>query len=535
MKCGWCGKTDCQVDLLIAGPKAYICNLCVARLTPTGTENVSTKLEAEGNCSFCAANQPVFESKLIHTKGVRICKICLNQCEEIIDESSDRNTRGGNSDEQDPPDDHTDCECKKRQPSALEEEWSNLVFEAEDDNELIKNGRIWLRKNGTDEAAGEAIARLLAIKSTPGLITLGEAWLDRYPQHDSSAAVIGELLKAARSPKIIRLAGKYLKGSANVSQARPIIRALIEGPRHAGLQKKIADLLEKYPHDEGWRDALLSTSRHVRQQSENLAARWLQLNVDDSQLFNTHIYLTRSPEVIEATFDWMRSGGQTSKYLSSTLDSAISAAARYHRAILPSVLRFSRAWLKANPEHEGAGKVYAAVLSATASKTDINSAKKWYTTHLTSERSYFIISNILDLSYWGRANVDEYAVNEARRLLATKPVTSNMARLIGALVSVRPDENSIAMAKELYDSHSLLWILMRLLIRAPDPETIAKAELAYSRWKDHAELEPEMLYALLRADPRNKLALRRTKLWSKRDPSNRWIKAIKPLIQRGYS
>jgi len=260
---------------------------------------------------------------------------------------------------------------------------------------------------------------------------------------------------------------------------------------------------------------------------EKLVEHWLRLNVDNPELFNTHISMTRSPAIIEATSAWMRAGGRTSEHLSRSIQGSIRAGSRYQRSILPGVLRFARAWLKANPEDEDSGIIYADVLWATRKKLDIDRAKQWYGQHQSSKKACFIIANILELSYWDGAKADLYALNEAKLLLSEKSAREKMPRLVGALVGVQPDENSVAWAKELYARHHLLWILMRLLMRAPDADTIAKAELAYDRWKDHAELEPEMIYALLCADPKNKLALRRAKLWLKRSPTNKWIKATK--------
>jgi hypothetical protein len=64
-------------------------------------------------------------------------------------------------------------------------------------------------------------------------------------------------------------------------------------------------------------------------------------------------------------------------------------------------------------------------------------------------------------------------------------------------------------------------------VRAPDAETIASAEAAHDRWKDHEGIEPEMLYAILSAEPNNALAQGRARIWTKRSPKNKWIKAIK--------
>jgi len=260
--------------------------------------------------------------------------------------------------------------------------------------------------------------------------------------------------------------------------------------------------------------------------------KWLKLNIHNSKIcVSHHIIAAKSPELIEAGFDWVRNCGRTGDDLTSSLSYLVPAAAKYHRSILPGVLKVARAWLKKNPDHEAAGRVYASVLSASGSKLDMLRAKQWYQEHRTSDDAWYVISDILDRGYWYNAKPDEYSVKEAQLLLRAETSTARKQRLVGALLGAHTDEESIAWAKEAYARNRTPWILIRLLLRAPDAETIAEAEAALKRLKEHEELEPQMIYAVLMADGKNKLALRRGRVWLKRSPENKWIKAVAPLIR----
>jgi hypothetical protein len=260
--------------------------------------------------------------------------------------------------------------------------------------------------------------------------------------------------------------------------------------------------------------------------------KWLRLNVRNPEAYvSSHILLAKSPEIIEAVFDWVRRGGRTGDDLTSSLKYLVPAAAKYHRSILPSVLRYARAWLKKNPDHEAAGRVYAAVLSASGSKLDILRAKQWYQEHRSSADAFYVISDILNLGYWDNTKPDDYSVKEAQLLLRKETSTDRDLLLVGTLLGAHTDDESIAWAKEAYARTKAPWILLRLLRRAPDVETIAEAEALFENVKDVQFIEPELIYAVLMADGKNKLALRRARVWLKRSPENKWIKAITPLIR----
>ena len=531
--CDWCGKDSDEVETLIAGLIANICNrcvtLCLQEFSRKAPEDWKPK---RARCSFCWYSSSISDEKLISGDGVYICLECVHLCVEKLEEIAGQRAAGNESDQSGvSEDEHADCSCRNREQTSKEKEWLHLANEASDDKDFLRQGRVWLKQNKSDESAGNAIAMLLAVKPTASLVAEGLSWLSLNKSHHSAPELVAELLKADPSPKIVRLAGWYLKNSDDVSSLRPIIRAILESPTHKGLYKKIEDLLERNPTADTWSLNLLVTSKVKRESVQGLVSKWLRLIVSNPEAYvSCHILRSKSPEIIEAGFDWARRGGRTSDDLSSSLKYLVPAAAKYHRSILPCVLNHARAWLKKNPDHEATGGIYASVLSATGSKLDIGRAKQWYEEHQTSADSWYVISDILARGYWYNTKPDEYAVKEAQLLLRATKSTGRMPRLVGALLGVHTDAESIAWAKEAYARWRTPWILIRLLLRAPDAEMIAEAEAALERLKDHEELEQEMIYAVLRADPKNKVALRRGRVWLKRSPENKWIKAVVPLI-----
>jgi hypothetical protein len=418
------------------------------------------------------------------------------------------------------------------EPSPKAKEWSRLVDDALDQKDLVRQGRIWLKKNKSDEAAGAAFVMLLSIKPTTSLLADGASWLVLHRDHESAPELVAELLRADPSPKIVRLAGRYLKTLDDVGYLLPIIRATIENPPHRGLYKKIEELLERNPKHDGWNAALITTSKHRNKRVEALVLRWLKLNVGNPELsLLVHIAIKPSAETLEASLNWMRQGGRTAHHMPGSIGFLVRASVESNQAILPRVLRFARGWLKKNPDHETAGRVYASVLSATGSKLDISRAKQWYQGHQSSEDAWHVVSDILDRAYWYNTKADDYSVKEAQLLLQVATSTGRMPRLVGALLGAHTDGESVAWAKEAYARGRTPWILIRLLLRAPDAETIAEAEASFKRLKDNEELEPQMIYAVLVADPKNKVGVKRARVWLKRSPENKWIKAITPLIR----
>jgi ATP-dependent protease Clp ATPase subunit len=72
-QCWFCGRTAGDVDKMMAGPVALICDICVA----------SAQVAETGDCSFCGETKPVHEGAPAD-KDARICRSCLDFSAAVI-------------------------------------------------------------------------------------------------------------------------------------------------------------------------------------------------------------------------------------------------------------------------------------------------------------------------------------------------------------------------------------------------------------------------------------------------------------------
>jgi ATP-dependent protease Clp ATPase subunit len=111
LSCSFCGKSQKQVKKLITGPRVYICDRCISGThaviakpnrtvsTPIATIHQVSDEGGTEQCSFCgkhrhqvAAMAAAVGVRLAGVKGSkpgepRICNVCLELCDEIIEES----------------------------------------------------------------------------------------------------------------------------------------------------------------------------------------------------------------------------------------------------------------------------------------------------------------------------------------------------------------------------------------------------------------------------------------------------------------
>jgi hypothetical protein len=72
-QCWFCGRVAADVDKMMAGPVALICDICVAEAQVAET----------GTCSFCSESKPVHQGALTD-KGAQICRSCLDFSAAVI-------------------------------------------------------------------------------------------------------------------------------------------------------------------------------------------------------------------------------------------------------------------------------------------------------------------------------------------------------------------------------------------------------------------------------------------------------------------
>ncbi|MGW6932343.1 ClpX C4-type zinc finger protein [Lentzea sp. NPDC054927] len=68
-RCWFCGRGADEVDKMMAGPAALICDICVREAQVAET----------GDCSFCSATKPVYQGA-----EAQICRSCLDFSAAVI-------------------------------------------------------------------------------------------------------------------------------------------------------------------------------------------------------------------------------------------------------------------------------------------------------------------------------------------------------------------------------------------------------------------------------------------------------------------
>jgi hypothetical protein len=72
-QCWFCGRLGADVDKMMAGPVALICDICVAE----------AQVAEIGTCSFCSETKPVHRGALAGKEAL-ICRSCLDFSAAVI-------------------------------------------------------------------------------------------------------------------------------------------------------------------------------------------------------------------------------------------------------------------------------------------------------------------------------------------------------------------------------------------------------------------------------------------------------------------
>lgn len=421
------------------------------------------------------------------------------------------------------------------------DEWRQISMQIE--SEVLERGQKWLKKHGLGPAAGQVLQRLLRIRPYVRFISQAKSWLEKYSSHPDASDLLAELLRHDSSTDLVKMAQRYLQEAEEryfIANDRScyrfgpssLMRELLRHHRRSKCVSLIEQYVRKNPGNEIWTLVFpVSTYDIPNFRVERLTAQWVALNVENANLFLASLpVLTPSVEVSNACFAWVRKGGMHSEYMPRVLADILMSQLRNCGYIFRDVVDFTRRWLKANHCHEEAGKIYGRLTLATNLPMDIEGALDWYVEHTNNHSAKFVIADLLELAYLTATQASPYVVREAKRLLRHKE-SRDFPYLIGALVSVVPDFESIMWAKDVFIRLKLHWILIRLLHSAPDEESIAMANETFNDWIN-SSIESEMLVALLKADPMNKRIRRRAFFWLKKHPQDVYCAAIKELLQR---
>jgi ATP-dependent protease Clp ATPase subunit len=88
--CTWCGRPPKEVAKLIAGPRVYICDACMAAAEKAAAGRRAGGLElvtrsATARCSFCS-RRPKTPRALVTAAAANVCTECLKTCREILED-----------------------------------------------------------------------------------------------------------------------------------------------------------------------------------------------------------------------------------------------------------------------------------------------------------------------------------------------------------------------------------------------------------------------------------------------------------------
>ena len=100
LRCSFCGKNQYEVEKLVAGPSAFVCNECIAKLAYVRSDdelarveaNSGTRIETEADpsvtqqyCAFCGKSQHEV-IRLFPGPSVSICTECVLLTFDIIND-----------------------------------------------------------------------------------------------------------------------------------------------------------------------------------------------------------------------------------------------------------------------------------------------------------------------------------------------------------------------------------------------------------------------------------------------------------------
>jgi hypothetical protein len=91
--CTWCGRPPSEVAKLIAGPRVYICDACIAAAERAalgretgGRFSLEMRASIRRRCSFCGRTAGKDRPVLSAPRG-HVCGACLQMCRQIADSS----------------------------------------------------------------------------------------------------------------------------------------------------------------------------------------------------------------------------------------------------------------------------------------------------------------------------------------------------------------------------------------------------------------------------------------------------------------
>lgn len=371
---------------------------------------------------------------------------------------------------------------------------------------------------------------MLTIKASQRLYLQAKNWLTKFPHHVAGPEIAGAWLQASDSADAAEFAAHYMSQPSSCDELHPVFRAIFNTSRREVLWKLVRELLEAHPSSDAWRRSIFLLPDKADVEMERLALRWITLNMGNPDFPGLSLASSDSPMIVEKTFEWITTAGQKGAFMPFALSSLLTNQAIVNQeSFVSTLVGFTRSWVRANSDNESVSMVIADLIMLTQSQLDIAYLKEWYEGHRSNERSWLVISGLLEYANRTRIEPDSFAISEAKVILRGQRPAERVPRLLEILVTACNDEESRTLVKEACSKTEMFWVLATLILFAPDEESIEMAHKSFDRWVG-TPIELRLFVGLLRAGSNDERIIKRARYWLRRNKDDEDAERLREVL-----
>ncbi len=398
-------------------------------------------------------------------------------------------------------------------------------------NEIFfEEGFARLRAGEMEESTGKLLMDLMEVKADKALLPYARKWIKLFPRVESAPRLVGKWLQLFESNDAMYMATSYVKTYPDVNALILIIRAV------AVIQKvpaKLLDAIEKRfaaePNSHIW--SKLQGPVNPKEEFDSLILRWLEINrynsLDALEVAWVGLF-SRSSAVLNEVLRWIEVNQDKTPDIWIVFVNMLRGSSELHRQLAPRVALTASQWVERNPEYRHAGRIYYDVLVEMLSKDEVEKAKEWFLKHTDSESAHMTLAGILRTTFLLGEKIEPDFVRCAKEILAAQTPKDRANVLVGSLLEISPDAETIKFAKEqLSDHYHPTWLHAVLLRVAPDNELISKTLEIYSKPYSGS---PEVIIELLKIDGQSVVARKAAQKWIDQNPETEQAKQLQSLL-----
>ncbi|MCB9471975.1 MAG: hypothetical protein H6677_27115 [Candidatus Obscuribacterales bacterium] len=320
-----------------------------------------------------------------------------------------------------------------------------------------------LKKSGMNAKSGRLLFEALIYAPTASLEKLALKWIKKHPEHQYTPPLTALILKAFPDSDLSDFTRDLLQNYPLGMSLSYLIRAVLNSTKHRRrFYKLIENRMDSEPESFSWLGSL--HTQKASKQVESLTIRWIELSKESKESYISCIATATSyPAAMEVIFDWLKGQTKYKGFLCFGIHGLYYQAGQNHPALLPKLIRYTRAFLK---EHDRArdkdgdfARVYGALIEATGSNADIKTARAWFIRGKNRKKrfSWYILGAVLRCRS-ARSKDGVWAIAEAKSLLKSQSEEFWAPVLVGELLRACPDEEVLEMARSCLARVPLTWL-----------------------------------------------------------------------------